>query len=92
MYFLTKKEHDYYKTMFLWLDLIGMILIAGAIKLNLSEACTPDVCAVASIDLCLPVSVTSTKDTELKLKQNIYLRTNDVCIETKIFTNLQMQH
>jgi len=75
----------------MWLDLIGMILIAGAIKLNLSESCT-DVCspvAVASIDLCLPVSVTNTKDiVELKLKHDIYLRTNDLCVETKIFSTL----
>jgi hypothetical protein len=37
----------------------------------------------------LPVSVTNTKDiVELKLKHDIYLRTNDLCVETKIFSTL----
>ena len=68
-------------------DLIGMILIVAAIKLNLSEECP---FTHASTDSCSPASATDINDTdvELKLTHNISIRTNDLRIETKIFSHI----
>jgi hypothetical protein len=73
-------------------DLIGMLLIVSAIKLNCSDECFyPN----ASTDSCLHVSATSIKDTDtrvsnanIKLKHSITIKTNDLCVETKIFTRI----
>ena len=68
------------------LDIIGIILLVQAIKINFSEECFYP----ASTDSCSHVSATSIKDTdaELKLKQSITIKTHDLCIETKIFTRV----